>query len=162
MKLTLLSLFLLLSFDVFASDRIPQCFDRKSRMDYNENQVLNWREFMENKFTARALVDGTLVRLMEDRQGHVHFEIDLDEDLNSTDDRIEIVYNVKYGALPEYQPGDKIIACGDFVKDAFSPHKAVVHWLHVNPKKGGPHEDGFLAINGKVTGLTKKTKETSK
>ncbi|AHZ84862.1 hypothetical protein Bb109J_c2168 [Bdellovibrio bacteriovorus] len=151
---SLIFFLIMISCSAFAGDRIPQCFDRKDRMEFNESQVLTWREFMENKFTARAFVDGTLVRLMEDRQGHVHFEVDLDENLNTDDDRVEVIYNVKYGKLPEYQPGDRIIACGDFVVDKYSPHKAVIHWLHINPKKGGPHEDGFIAINGQVAGLT--------
>lgn len=138
---------------------LPSCFDRKTRMDFNESQVLTWREFMENKFTARAFIKGLLVSLMEDRQKHIHLEVDLDEDLNTKDDRIEVIYNVKYGALPAFQPGDEVIACGDFVVDKYSPHGAVIHWLHLNPKKNGPHEDGFIAIRGQVAGRELKEKQ---
>lgn len=127
-------------------------------MEFNENQVLTWREFMENKFTARAFVKGTLVTLLEDRQKHIHLEVDLDQDLNTNDDRIEIIYNTKYGQLPDFQPGDEVVACGDFVIDKYSPHRAVIHWLHLNPKKGGPHEDGFIAIRGQVAGLELREK----
>lgn len=159
MRIRHLLLFLFVAAPFLTASAAPPCFDRKARMEYNDSMVLSWREFMESKFTARAFIKGRLVLLMEDRQNHVHFEVDLDEDLNTQDDRVEVIYNTKYGPLPEYQPGDEIIACGDFVADPYSPHRAVIHWLHLNPKKGGPHEDGYLSINGQVTGLTLKKKE---
>lgn len=129
------------------------CKDEKISLDFNESQVLVWREELDHKFTARAFVKGRLVRVMEDRQKHIHFEVDLDEDLITIDDRIEVIFNTRFGPIPAHQPGDEVIACGDFVVDHYSPHRGVIHWLHMSPKKNA-HEDGFIIINGVVGGLT--------
>lgn len=134
------------------------CKDKNSVMQTNNRQVVNWIEFMENQFQARAYVNGTIARLLEDRQGHVHWEIDLDNNLATTDDHVEIIYNIKYGAIPEWIPGDRLIACGDFIKDPYSPLKGVIHWLHINERQKNGHEDGFLIINGQLTGRTLKNK----
>lgn len=159
MKTAFSALILLIAFatsSAFAKG-LPACFDRKDRIDFNESQVLAWKEFTENKFLARAFVRGIAVRLIEDRQKHIHIEVDLDKDMNTTDDRVEIIYNTKFGTLPDFRYGDEVIACGDFIKDTYSPVGAVIHWLHLNPKKG-PHEDGFIAINGQVAGLSPEKK----
>lgn len=148
--LFLLSFLLIISSPGFA--KLPACMDKKDRLEFNENKVLIWRDHLEKKETARAFVKGIIVRIMEDRQKHVHFEVDFDKDLSTKDDRIEVIYNTKFGPLPENRPGDEIIACGDFVADPYSPFKGVVHWLHMSPKKSA-HDDGYLAINGVVTGL---------
>lgn len=129
------------------------CMDKKLSLDFNESQVLVWRDQQPHKFTARAYIKGRLVQLIEDRQRHVHFEVDLDEDLNTNDDRVEVIFNTGFGPLPAYQPGDEVIACGDFVVDNYSPHRAVIHWLHLSPKKN-KHDDGFIIINGVIAGHT--------
>ncbi|WII71675.1 hypothetical protein QJS83_14495 [Bdellovibrio sp. 22V] len=148
----LVTILFVLSTSSFASVKTPACMDRKDRMTFNENKVLVYRNMMEKKFTARAFVKGAIVRLMEDRQKHIHFEVDFDKDFSTSDDRIEVIYNTKFGEIPDFRAGDEIIACGDFVADPYSPHKGVIHWVHMNPKKGGPHEHGFLIINGVLTG----------
>lgn len=127
------------------------CMDKKISLDFNDSQVLVWRDELPHKFTARAFIKGRLVQLMEDRQKHVHFEVDLDEDLNTTDDRIEVIFNTRFGPVPAHQPGDEVIACGDLVVDEYSPHRAVIHWLHMSPKKNN-HDDGFIIINGVKSG----------
>jgi len=90
--------------------------------------------------------------MMENRQGHAHLEIDLDHNLATSDDRLEVIYNNKYGDLPDVQEGDKISACGDLIVDKHSPHKAIIHWLHKSPNLKS-HDHGFLAINGIVFGI---------
>lgn len=152
MKRLALLLCLLLAYSAPGFAKVPACMDKKERLEFNESQVLTWRDLMEKKFTARAFIKGVIVRIMEDRQKHVHFEVDLDADLSTNEDRIEVIYNTKFGPLPENRSGDELIACGDFVADPYSPFKAVIHWLHVSPKKSA-HDDGYLAINGVVTGL---------
>jgi hypothetical protein len=134
--------------------KIPACMNRTERLGFNENQVLVWRDLTDNKFIGRALVRGFIVRVMEDRQNHIHFEIDFDGNFSTTDDRIEVVYSTKFGPVPDNRQGDELIACGDFVKDSYSPLKAVIHWLHKNPEKNGvkAHDHGFLIINGILAG----------
>jgi hypothetical protein len=149
-------LFLSLSLSVSSSfaAKIPACMDRTERLEFNESKVLAWRDFTDNKFTGRALIRGFIVRLMEDRQNHVHFEVDFDGNLTTTDDRIEVVYSTKFGPVPDNRAGDELIACGDFVRDSYSPLKAVIHWLHRNPTKNGvrAHDHGYLIINGVLAG----------
>lgn len=130
---------------------IPSCMNKKVRLDIDNHQVINLRDFMEQGFKTRALVEGSLVVMMENRQGHTHLEIDLDQNLATFDDRLEVIYNNNYGDLPNVQEGDKIIACGDFIVDKHSPHKAVIHWLHKSPNPKS-HDHGFLAINGIIFG----------
>lgn len=152
MKNLILLLTLVVSFFPAAGwAKLPACMDKKDRLEFNENQVLTWRDYEQKKFTARAFVKGLLVRVMEDRQKHIHFEVDFDNDLSTSDDRIEVIYNTEFGPLPDYRPGDEIVACGDFVVDPYSKFKGVVHWLHMSPKLKA-HDHGYLAINGVVTG----------
>lgn len=141
-----------LFFTIHAFAELPVCMDKKERMDFNESQLLTWREFMDNKFIARGFIKGSVVGLIEDRQKHVHLEVDLDENINTNDDRIEVIYNSKYGELPPTQVGDEVVACGDFVVDKYSNFQAVLHWLHTSPKPK-THEHGYLAINGVVYGV---------
>lgn len=141
-----------LFFTVHAFAELPICMDKKDHMEFNENQLLSWREFMDNKFTARGFIKGSVVGLIEDRQKHVHLEVDLDENFNTDDDRIEVIYNTKYGKLSPTKMGDEVIACGDFVVDMFSSFRAVLHWLHTSPKPIS-HEHGYLSINGVLFGV---------
>ncbi|MFS4458030.1 hypothetical protein [Bdellovibrio sp. HCB2-146] len=136
----------------WAAGKIPACMDKTERLSFNESRVLMWRELTEQKFVGRAFVRGVIVRLIEDRQNHMHFEVDLDGNLSTQDDRVEVIYNTKFGALTDYRIGDQVIACGDFIKDRWSPLGAVIHWLHSNPKKSAPHEHGFLIINDVIFG----------
>ncbi len=131
--------------------RIPVCYNNKDKVLIDNHQALSLRDFMENGFKTRALLEGTLVSVLENKQGHTHLEIDLDNDSQTLDDRIEVIYNNEYGDLPDLKKGDRLIACGDFILDAYSPYKAIIHWLHksLNVKK---HNDGFLVINNIVFG----------
>jgi hypothetical protein len=142
---------ILLSVNLKAQASNPQCFDKKEKVLVDNHQALNLREFRESGFKTRALVFGTLVVMMEHRNRHTHLEIDLDLDHTSTDDRLEVIYNDKFGELPKLMAGDLIVACGDFIVDPNSPHKAIIHWLHASPsiKK---HDHGYLMINNSVFG----------
>ncbi len=162
MKLISAFVFLVLfSSSVFAQTKAPACLDKKERMEFNDNRLLLYRDEMEMKFQARGFIKGTLIKVIEDRQNHVHFEVDLDEDLKTSDDRLEVIYNTKFGPLPEYNSGDEIIACGDFIVDSYSPNGAVLHWLHSSPdlKK---HEHGYLMINGIIAGTEIPLKDRKK
>jgi hypothetical protein len=150
-RLSLFILFSLLSSASFGAG-LPACKDKKKNLEINSDMLLNYRDQMEAKFKTRGYAKGVLVRVMEDRQGHVHLEMDFDENLQTADDRVEVVYNTEFGALPDARPGDQLVVCGDFIVDPYSPLKAVIHWLHFSPKKQA-HDDGFLAINGVVYGL---------
>ncbi|QDK39767.1 hypothetical protein DOE51_11830 [Bdellovibrio sp. NC01] len=124
-------------------------------MQINNEQVIEWRSTQKPKFLGRAFIQGVIVSEIENRQGHVHFEVDLDKDLSTTNDRVEVIYNIEFGNLPDYRAGDELIACGDFIVDSWSPMGAVVHWLHYNPKVKNKHEDGFIVIHGELAGLNK-------
>ncbi len=134
-----------------ASAGVPNCLNKKVSLDIDNHQAINLRDFMEQGFKTRALVDGTLVIVMANRQGHTHLEIDLDRNFETSDDRLEVIYNNEYGDLPELQVGDQVTACGDFIVDKHSPHKAIIHWLHKSPNLKS-HDHGFLAINGTTFG----------
>lgn len=150
MKKYILAFFVFTWFGIQVS-AAPACLDNKKPMTYNHEKLLNLRESMPKKFTARAYVRGKIVRVMEDRQNHIHFEVDFDGDFQTSDDRLEVIYNRKFGPVPDFRSGESLIACGDFVIDPYSPTKAVVHWLHINPHQKG-HDHGFLIINGILTG----------
>lgn len=152
MKLLFVLMVIVFSASLSYAAGIPACKDKKKTLEINSGMLLNYRDQMEAKFKARGYVEGIIVKVIEERQGHTHFEADLDGSLETTDDRIEIIYNTRFGALPDYSPGDSLVACGDFIVDPYSPLKAVLHWLHYSPKKNA-HDDGYLAINGVVAGL---------
>jgi hypothetical protein len=135
-----------------AFSRIPVCYNNKDKVLTENHQAINLRDFMENGFKTRALLEGTLIRVLANSQGHTHLEVDLDNDFQTSDDRIEVIYNNEYGELPEVKNGDHLIACGDFILDTYSPFKAIIHWLHKSPNIR-KHNDGFLAINNIVFGL---------
>ncbi|MGE5086875.1 MAG: hypothetical protein ACM3MG_11285 [Bacillota bacterium] len=129
----------------------PACKDKNQLVDLSNDSIVKWRDNMPAKFLARAFVQAKIVGVLEDRQNHIHFEVDLDGDFSTTDDRLEVIYNTEFGAVPEFHQGDSLIACGDFIVDPYSPTKAVLHWVHKNPKNTG-HDDGYLVINGILTG----------
>ncbi|WP_253715987.1 DUF3465 domain-containing protein [Bdellovibrio bacteriovorus] len=143
---------ILLSASLSLAAGYPACKDKKRTLEFNQDMLLNYRDQMEPKFKTRGFIKGTLIKVIEDRQRHVHFEVDLDGDAETSDDRIEVIYNTSFGSLPDYGPGAEIIACGDFIVDPYSPLKAVLHWLHHSPKQKA-HDDGYLVINGQVLGL---------
>lgn len=149
MKKLFLTLFILIPTFSFA---LPNCMDKKEILKVDNHAVLNYKEFMEKGFKVRALVSGVIVSEIENRQGHTHLEIDLDQDLKTTDDRIEAVFSNQYGQLPTIAGGERTILCGDFIVDPYSPQKAIIHWLHQSPsvKK---HDHGYMTVNDVIYGL---------
>lgn len=150
MKKMALLLLLCLPSLAFANRTI--CKSGDDVLPFNEGQVIEWLSSKgQKRFISRAHIQGIIVRMIEDRQNHIHLEVDMDTDLNTKTDRVEVIFNTNFGTLPQFRPNDPIIACGDFVLDKYSPLKGVIHWLHLNPKNKG-HEHGFLVINGVMVG----------
>jgi hypothetical protein len=96
-----------------------------------------------------------VVAVYSDKTGHDHFAAQIGKEKG---DIIELIYNQDFGVLPDVQPGMKVQACGDYITATAqsgpyppSPAGAIIHWLHMNPRGRG-HDDGFLAINGRLYG----------
>lgn len=140
-----------------AGDPDTQCQAYGRPLAVNNQQVLHWKRTTPNQFKERANVQGRVVRIFPDRNGHDHFEIQIG---SQRGDVIELVYNQDFGILPDrIMPGMEVQACGDYITSTAqsgpyppSPSGAIVHWLHVNPRGNG-HEHGFLMIQGTVFGL---------
>ena len=130
----------------------PACKDKKETLQIDNSSILKYRDFMEKGFKVRALISGIVVKEIENRQGHTHLEIDLDQDLTTTDDRIEAVFSNQYGTLPTIQGGERTLICGDFIVDPYSPNKAIIHWLHQSPNTK-KHDHGYMTINDQVYGM---------
>lgn len=137
-------------------DQLPPC---PGSPQPNNEQVLRWKETTKNSFKARAFVEGTLVGVIRDRHSHLHLEIDLSDESNSRSEHLEVIYNKKFGEVPPYRQGMLVQACGDYITSNRhdgryepSPVGAIIHWIHMSPKPER-HPSGFMAINGKVTGL---------
>jgi hypothetical protein len=140
---------------------LPTCVDRRGQpMAVNNEEVIRWKESSPNQYRNRALVQGSLVRILLDRRTHLHLEVDLSPVSPDGDraDHIEIIYNKKFGRLDEFSPGQDVVACGVYItaREQAGPYRpspvgAVVHWVHssYNERK---HPSGFLAIDGKVFG----------
>ncbi len=148
-KLIVSTVFIVVSSTTSAS---PSCFDKKITLEIDNQKALNIKNSMEKGYKTRAFISGTIIQTIENRQGHSHFEIDLDTDPTTISDRVEAVFNNEYGPLPEVVGGEKVLLCGDFIIDQYSPFQAVIHWLHrsYNSKK---HDHGFMIINDQVFGL---------
>lgn len=127
----------------------------------NNEEVLKWKESTPNQFKARAHVMGTIVGTLLDRDSHLHIEIDLNSGPQmARNEHLEVVYNKKFGEVPQYRNGMILQACGDYITATQSsgnykpsPVGAIIHWVHMSPDPHR-HAGGFLAIDGKVTGQT--------
>jgi hypothetical protein len=135
------------------------CMDRNQVMPVNNQQVIAWKvsPSFPNAFKARANVEGVVLGIFPDRNGHDHFIIQIGP--NPRTDVLEVVYNNDFGALPTIQKGQQVHACGDFIKSIAqtgpyppSPAGAIVHWVHQNPNGGG-HEHGYLTIDNVMYGI---------
>lgn len=134
----------------------PQCFDHKKELSVNNAQVLDWKARSKNGYKARGHVLGRAVRRYAGKRGHEHFAILIGK--NATD-TIEIVYNKKFGKMPQLRMGSVVEACGDYITSnkqsgpfPASPDGAILHWVHINLGIAG-HEHGFVSVDGQVTGL---------
>lgn len=150
--LTILFLSLFLSLSSYAQDCTD--FNHKS-INMNNEQVLVWKANTVNGYLNRGYVKGVITNIYRNN-GHSHFAIDIDR-VKGGD--IEIIYNDRFGALPELVVGNNVVACGDYItankgSSLPSPMGAIVHWVHYNPgdRDGGKHPHGFVIINGKLYG----------
>lgn len=126
----------------------------------NNDQVLRWKATSKNQFHARARVQGKVVRIYPDRNGHEHFSIQIGP---KSGDTIEVVYNQNFGAVPEPEVGMDVEACGDYITSTgpapapggktypASPDGAIIHWVHFAPSRSG-HTSGYLVVGGVLTG----------
>lgn len=135
----------------FSVSEMPVCMGYDDQaMEFNENDLLYWRDNKQPNFTARAFVKGIMVSVLQNRKSHIHFELDLDMDMLTTNDRVEVIYNTEFGELPPFRPGSTMIVCGDFIVEPESRFHAIVHWTHMSPRQN--HRDGFILINSTLTG----------
>lgn len=166
--------FLLLSQLAMAMDAVPSCpaFALKQQnggdpgsLPVNNDQVLRWKRAGEqdssnNNYHDRGHVQGTVVQVYPDRNGHNHFSVKVGPDANDT---VEVVYNQDFGSVPDPQVGMPVEACGDYITSVAptpgpsgqtypaSPDHALIHWVHMAPARSG-HNSGFLVVNGVLTG----------
>lgn len=150
-KLIAILVILLMAFAEQAQ-AMPACMDKKTSLSLENTAPEKYKAFMEKGFKTRLLLKGIIVEQTENRQGHTHFTVDLDNDLSTSDDRVEAIYNNEYGELPTIKGGEETVLCGDFIVDPYSPQKAVIHWLHKSPSTK-KHDHGFVAISGVTYGI---------
>lgn len=133
---------------------VPPCMAGKQELPIDDQEVLGWKTSTKNQFLARAHVEGTLTKVYADETGHAHFEIELGSGSN---DGLEVIYNLSFGALPQLHEGMHVEACGDYITSnapaggyQASPDGAIIHWIHKS--NDASHDSGFLAIDGVVYG----------
>ena len=134
----------------------PDCVgDDNRKLGIDNGQVLTWKAKTPNQFKARALVQGEIVRVFPDHNGHNHFEIKIGP---NPKDVLEVIYNHAFGELRDTRVGMTVQACGDYITSVAqsgpypaSPSGAIIHWVHFNPREGG-HPHGFLVIDGELFG----------
>ena len=78
----------------------------------NNSQVLQWKSAAQNQFTDRGHVQGNVVRVYPDRNGHSHFAIQIG---SGAADTVEIIYNQDFGDVPTPSVGTSVEACGDYI-----------------------------------------------
>ncbi|MGK5084332.1 hypothetical protein WDW37_13630 [Bdellovibrionota bacterium FG-1] len=157
---------------VFATDAIPVCpaFSLRNQnggnpgdLPINNADVLKWKQATQNQFHARGHVQGNIVKVYPDRNGHDHFAIKIGP---NDADTVEIIYNQDFGTAPDTHSGVPVEACGDYITSTApspgpngqvypaSPDGALVHWVHLAPPRSG-HHSGFLMIGGILVGQGK-------
>ncbi len=149
---------LLVSSIAFAGSGLPICSDGKREIPVINTDVIQWKATTPNQYRARAHVRGTVTRMFPDRNGHTHFEIQMDAKTSGAAGLLEVVYNDEFGKLPVIEEKADIESCGVYITSnapteryPASPSGAIIHWIHINPSKRG-EPDGYLAIQGKVYG----------
>jgi hypothetical protein len=135
----------------FADEPSPDCLDGNKPLQIDVHKVIGWMTTTKDDFHARARVEGRIVKVLPDQTGHDHFLIELGPKKGQ---ELQVVYNDKFGKLPQLAVGQVVEACGDYITVKNDPKikaKGIIHWVHEsdNPKK---HEHGFLKIDGLVYG----------
>jgi len=143
------------SFIAVAADPTPVCLSYGKPLEVNNAQVLHWKRTTRNQFRERGNVQGKIVEIYSDKNGHDHFSVLIGR---KQEDTIEFIYNQDFGALPDLREGMNVQACGDYITATAqsgpyppSPDGAIIHWIHMNPKGRG-HDPGFLMIDGRLYG----------
>lgn len=126
----------------------------------NNDTVLKWKSDSPNQYHDRGHVEGKIVRVYPDKNGHEHFSIQIGSGAGET---LEIIYNQEFGAMPQPTVGMDVEACGDYITSTApspgpngqtypaSPDGAILHWVHMAPARSG-HHSGFVVIDGVLTG----------
>lgn len=131
---------------------------RREPLPVMNEQVLAWKVNTPNQTLKRARVSGVLVKVVQSRKSHEHFEVRIGE---GERDSIEIIYNSDFGDMSDLRPGAQVDACGDYItarasngRHPPSPMGAILHWVHFNPgdRDGGRHEHGYVWIDGVLYG----------
>lgn len=144
-----------LSVALLFSGQSPTCLSNTGQQLQVDNaQVLNWKASSKNNFHSRARVLGVVGKVYADKTKHDHFQIKIGD---QPQDTIEIIYNSKFGPLPDLQAGMTIEACGDYITSnkqsgnyPSSPDGAIIHWVHRSPNPH--HPSGYLITNGVLCG----------
>jgi len=155
LALAILGLTVLGFSQVSFADTFPECLDMNGNpLPFMDPQVFAWKYSTQNRFSARALVQGVVDRLFPDATDHRHFEIRLGPDPRDT---LEVVYNLGFGATPAVQVGNMVEACGDYITSFTqgggfqpSPSGALIHWIHRSDTP--THPNGYLIVNGVLYG----------
>lgn len=146
------------SFAFLENSVVPDCMAGKQEIRINNEQVLNLKKTARNGVEYRAFVAGRLVQSPWIKNKHVRFIMSIGPDKK---DLLEVIYNLKFGAMPQISPTAEIKVCGDFINsnqrhngyDA-SPAGAVIHWVHFNPgTREMQHEHGFIMVDDKLVGF---------
>ena len=157
MKQILFSLMLPLIFSslALAATQDPACMSKKQELSVMNETVLKWKAETRNQYKNRALVEGALVDLYPDKSGHVHISVRIGA---NNKDTVELVYNEKFGKLPDLQVGSTVKACGGYITSNArtkryppSPDGAIIHWVHRSTNDR--HDHGFMIIDNVVYGL---------
>ena len=138
-----------------AGNSLPCLDSRGNPLQVDNEQVLIWKRSTPNQALFRAHVQGPVIALYPNRNGHNHFKIQIGPKRTDT---LEVVYSQDFGGLPAIRPGTIAEACGDYITSdeptaqyPASPDGAIIHWIHLNPSHRG-HPSGFLILNGTVFG----------
>jgi hypothetical protein len=153
----MLGVFLSFLFSIvgFAGESTPPCLDHGKVLAVQNDSVRKWKTSTPNQFLARARVHGRISKLYVDKNGHNHFQIEMDA---GKPDTLEVIYNQDFGSLPKLAVGMEIEACGDYItsnaptpKYPASPDGAIIHWIH-RSRDVKKHDSGYLQIDGSVYG----------
>jgi hypothetical protein len=149
-----LVLLVLASGVISSAQTVATCRDHGKVLADMDAQALQWKTTESSGFQARALLTGTVDEVFPDHTGHRHFSIKIGP---GTEDRVEVIYNESFGAMPLPQTGTSVQACGDFIVATSqnggyppSPDGALIHWVHKSPHAS--HDDGYVVLDGVAYG----------
>ena len=132
----------------------PVCVDDQGNiLPLDDAQAIAYKTNTPNGSTSRVHASGPITKLYPNASGHNHFEISLGSE---SGDKLEVVYNISFGALPSLKLGMTVEVCGDFINSyapengyQASPDGAIIHWIH---KTTSSHPAGFTIVNGVLYG----------